>query len=96
MAAAIDKRADLSSDFVGQFGELTRELRRQNLLRSNPPGVELFYSAKLISLEARGVSYYVLDSSLPPSTQTIKPASESELSKRSAIGCSFERKLQDE
>jgi hypothetical protein len=72
MAAAIDQRADLSTGFVRQFGKLAREFRRQNLVRSNPPRIELFYSAKLIRLEARGVSYYVLDITFPPSTQTLK------------------------
>jgi hypothetical protein len=68
MAAAIDKRPDLSTGFVGQFGELARELRRHDLVRGNPPGVELFYSAKLIRLEARGVSDNVPNSNLPPFT----------------------------
>jgi hypothetical protein len=38
------------------------------LVRDNPPGVELFDSAKLVRLEAGGVSYYVLDGILPPFT----------------------------
>jgi hypothetical protein len=76
MAAAIDERSDLSACFVRQFGELTRELRRQNLVRCNPPRVKLFYSAQLIRLEARGVSYYVLDSSFLPLTQVLKARTE--------------------
>jgi hypothetical protein len=38
------------------------------LVRDNPPGIELFDSAKLVRLEAGGVSYYVLDGTLPPFT----------------------------
>ena len=34
----------------------------------DPPGVKFFYAAKLIWLETRGVSYYVLDGSCPPVT----------------------------
>jgi hypothetical protein len=96
MPAAIDERADLSPRFVRQFGELTREFRRQNLVRCNPPRVELFYSAKLIRLEARGVSYYVLDSSFPPSTQVLKARTENKLPsvRRMHFGSSL--KLQDE
>ncbi len=60
-------------------------------MRSNPPGVEFFYAAKLIRLEARGVSYYVLDGSCPPVTQLTKLAQHRELA---AIG--FALKLQEE
>ncbi|HEV7474129.1 MAG TPA: hypothetical protein VGN90_08770 [Pyrinomonadaceae bacterium] len=66
VAAAIDERSDLAACFVRQFGQLARKLRRQNLVRSYPPGVKLFYPAKLVGFEARGVSDYVLDSYLPP------------------------------
>ena len=38
-------------------------------MRGDTPGVKFFYAAKLIRLEARGVSYYVLDGSCPPVTQ---------------------------
>jgi hypothetical protein len=48
---------------------LAREFRGQNLMRSDSPGVKFFYAAKLIWLEARGVSNYVLDNSCPPVTQ---------------------------
>jgi hypothetical protein len=95
VAAAIDERADLPACFVRQFGELTRKLRRQNLVRCNSPRVKLFYSAKLIRLEARGVSDYVLDSSGPPSTQVLKL--EQKINSRS-VGrhFGFGLKLQDE
>jgi len=96
MAAAIDKRADLPPCFVGQFGELSREFRRQNLVGSDPPRVELFYAAKLIRLEARGVSNYVLDSSFPPSTMPFNGRKASESADRPASGCCLELKLQDE
>ena len=56
VAAAINKRTDLSPCFMGQLSELPRKFRRQNLVRSNSPGVELFDAAKLIGLETRGVS----------------------------------------
>ncbi len=78
-----------------QFRELTRELRGQNLVRCNSPRVELFYSAKLIRLEARGVSYYVLDSSFPPSTQVLSARKKDKLSERS-LDFGFGLKLQDE
>jgi len=38
-------------------------------MRSDSPGVEFFYAAKLIRLETRGISYYVLDGTYPPLTQ---------------------------
>ena len=38
-------------------------------MRGDPPGVKFSHAAKLIRLEARGVSYYVLDGSCPPVTQ---------------------------
>ena len=38
-------------------------------MRGDTPGVKFFYAAKLIRLETRGVSYYVLDGSCPPVTQ---------------------------
>ena len=43
-------------------------------MRGYSPGVEFFYAAKLIRLETRGVSYYVLDGSCPPVTRLIKDA----------------------
>ncbi len=46
-------------------------------MRGNPPGVEFFYAAKLIRLETRGVSYYVLDGSCPPVTQLTNHDAES-------------------
>ena len=69
MPTAIDKRADLTPDLMGQLSKLAREFRSQNLMRGDPPGVKFFYAAKLIRLEARGVSDYVLDGSCPPVTQ---------------------------
>ena len=38
-------------------------------MRGDTPGVKFFYAAKLIRLEARGVSDYILDGSCPPVTQ---------------------------
>lgn len=72
VATAVDKGANLSTRFVRKFSELTREFRRHDLVRSDPPGVELFYAAKLIRLEARCVSYYVLDGALPPFTRILR------------------------
>jgi len=69
MSTAIDERADLPANLVRQLSKLAREFRGQNLMRSDPPGVKFFYAAKLIRLEARSVSYYVLDGSCPPVTQ---------------------------
>jgi hypothetical protein len=45
---------------------LARKFRRQDLVRRDPPGVELFYPAQLVWLEARSVTDYVLDGSSPP------------------------------
>ena len=64
-------------------------------MRGDPPGVELFYAAKLVRLEARGVSDYVLDGSCPPVTQLTKTRAQSrEPAETLAIG--FELKLQEE
>ncbi len=64
---------------------------------SNPPGVELFDAAKLIRLEARGVSYYVLDGPLPPFTRVPGVRTESgKLTEPAAMTFSFRLKLQDE
>jgi len=41
-------------------------------MRSYSPGVKFFYAAKLIRLETRGISYYVLDGSCPPVTRLAK------------------------
>ncbi len=66
-------------------------------MRSNPPGVELFDAAKLIRLEACGVSYYVLDSPLPPFTRILKARTGSKnLTEPAAMTFSFRLKLQDE
>ncbi|MEP6818686.1 MAG: hypothetical protein ABJA18_04075 [bacterium] len=95
MTTAIDQRADLSTYLVGQLGELARKLRCEYLVRVDPPGVELFYAAKLIRLEACGVSDYVLDGSCPPVTQLTKARTASQqLPDCSAIGLGL--KLQEE
>ena len=95
MPAAIDERADLSPYLVRQLSELAREFRGQNLMRGDPPGVKFFYAAKLIRLEARGVSYYVLDGSCPPVTQLANDGAETgQRPEPSSIG--FGLKLQEE
>jgi hypothetical protein len=45
-------------------------------MRSNPPRVQLFYAAKLIGLQARGVSDYVLDRSCLPFSRFIEARTE--------------------
>ncbi len=45
-------------------------------MRSNPPGVEFFYAAKLIGLQAHGISDYVLDRFCPPSSRLNKARSD--------------------
>ena len=77
MPAAIDERADLPPYLVRQLRKLAREFRSQNLMRGDAPGVKFFYAAKLIRLEARGVSYYVLDGSCPPVTLLTTTSTES-------------------
>jgi hypothetical protein len=76
VSAPIDKRADLPPRFVRQLGKLAREFRGQNLVRRNPPRVKFFYPAKLIRLEARGITDYVLDCACPPFTRSVIPAAE--------------------
>jgi hypothetical protein len=61
VAAAINQRSDLPASLVRKLGKLSRKFRGQNLVRRDAPGVKLFYAAKLIRLEARSVSDYVLD-----------------------------------
>lgn len=64
-------------------------------MRRYPPGVEFFYAAKLIWLEARGVSDYILDGSGPPVTLLTKTSAQSgQLPERSAM--EFGLKLQEE
>jgi hypothetical protein len=41
-------------------------------MRDDPPGVQLLNSAKLIRLEAGGVSNYFLDCSRPPVTVLVR------------------------
>jgi hypothetical protein len=45
-------------------------------MRGDTPGVKFFYAAKLIRLEARGISYYILDGTCPPVTQLTKAGAE--------------------
>ena len=45
-------------------------------MRGNPPGVELFYAAKLIGFQARCVSDYVLDRSYPPFSRSLEVRTE--------------------
>jgi hypothetical protein len=47
-------------------------------MRSNPPDVEFFYAAKLIGLQARSVSDYVLDRFCPPSSRLNKARTDTE------------------
>jgi hypothetical protein len=68
VTTAIDECADLSPCFMREFGQLAREFGSQNLVRRNPPGVQLFDAANLIRLQAGGVSDYVLDGAGPPVT----------------------------
>jgi hypothetical protein len=66
-------------------------------VRSNPPGVELFYAAKLVRLEACGVSYYVLNGALPPFTRVLRALTESgKLTDLTSTTFSFWLKLQEE
>ena len=97
MAAAIDKSANLSTRFVRQFSELAREFRRDDLVRSDPPGVELFYAAKLIRLQTSGVSDYVLDRSCPPFTRSNETRRETgQLPELTSLTFCFGPKLQEE
>jgi hypothetical protein len=71
VAAPVNECADLSANLVREFRELACKLRRQNLVWIDPPGIKLFYTAKLIGLEAGGISYNVLDDSSPPSARVL-------------------------
>jgi hypothetical protein len=66
VALAINEHADLSAGLVREFGELTRELRRDDSLRRNAPRVEFLDAAQLVGLETLRVAFYVTDSSRPP------------------------------
>jgi hypothetical protein len=96
MAAAIDEGSDLPACFVRKFGELAGKLRCQNLMWSYPPCVKLFNAAKLIGLETRSVSDYVLDSSFPPSTWACNACAETNSAGPQAMRDFFGLKLQDE
>lgn len=66
-------------------------------MRSNPSRVELFYAAKLIGLQARGISDYVLDRSCPPFSRFIEPREETaQLQELTSIALCFGLKLQEE
>lgn len=66
-------------------------------MRSNPPRVELFYAAKLIGLQARGVSDYVLDRSYPPFSRFIEARTETgQLRELASNTFCFGLKLQEE
>jgi hypothetical protein len=64
-------------------------------MRGDPPGVKFFYAAKLILLEARGVSDYVLDGSCPPVTQLTDDSAEPAL-RSEPLSIGFGLKLQEE
>jgi hypothetical protein len=66
-------------------------------MRGNSPGVELFYAAKLIGLQARRVPYYVLDSFCPPFSRFPKARRDTRrLRELASITFSFGLKLQEE
>ena len=64
-------------------------------MRGDTPGVKFFYAAKLIRLETRGVSYYVLDGSCPPVTQLTDESAETGL-RPEPLSIGFGLKLQEE
>ena len=64
-------------------------------MRGDTPGVKFFYAAKLIRLETRGVSYYVLDGSCPPVTQLINDGAET-VQPPEPLAIGFGLKLQEE
>ena len=96
VTAAIDEHSDLPAYFVRQFRDLACKLRRQNLVRNYPPCVKLFYPAKLIRLEACGVSDYVLDSSFLPSTLDFEARTDGKVPETVKVQGWFELKLQEE
>jgi hypothetical protein len=64
---------------------------------SNPSGVKLFYAAKLIRLQAGGISQYVFYSSVPPLAWSCKTRNESsKLPRPGAPAFCVGRKLQEE
>ena len=66
VAFAVNEDADLSAGLVREFGELARELGRDDPLRRNAPRVEFLDAAQLVGLETLRVAVYVADTSRPP------------------------------
>ncbi len=50
VAFAVDQCAELAAGFVREFGQLARELRRDDLLRRDAARVELLNAAQLVGL----------------------------------------------
>jgi hypothetical protein len=90
MSAPIWRRVSCDSSRVAA------QTPASNLVRRYPPGVKLFYPAKLIRLEACSVSDYVLDNSFPPSTLTSKPKQKRTFLTFPLVRECFGLKLQDE
>lgn len=66
-------------------------------MRADSPGIKLFDPAKLIRLEARCVSDYVLDGALPPFTRVLRVrTARGELTEPASIKFSLGLKLQEE
>ncbi|MCA1816318.1 MAG: hypothetical protein LC746_07920 [Acidobacteria bacterium] len=66
VALAVNEDADLPAGLVREFGELSRELGRDDPLRRNAPRVEFLDAAQLVGLETLRVAVYVADTSRPP------------------------------
>jgi len=71
VAFAVHERADLTARLMRQFGNLTREFRRDDLLRRDPPLVELGDATQLIGFQTGGVAVYLAD--LSPSFHPVAP-----------------------
>ena len=66
VAFTVDQRADLAASFVREFGQLTRELGRHDLLRRNSTRVEFFNATQLIRFQPLRVAVYGADLCNPP------------------------------
>ena len=74
VALAVDEGAELAARLVREFGELARELGRDDLLGRDAARVELFDAPELVRLEPLGVAVNLCDDCYlrPPRTPAEK------------------------
>ena len=55
---AVNQDSDLAAGFMREFRKLAREFRRDDLLRRDAAGVQLFDAAKLVRFQTRSIALY--------------------------------------